>query len=80
MPGVMVESVGQNSESATAGPLEGDVIQTWSQKEINGTISSPFDLISIEAEYAPRGPVTLASGYARFGSQGLDSGTKYLGS
>jgi S1-C subfamily serine protease len=58
-PGVVVESVGKNSEAEKAGLAEGDVILSWNRGELNGEIRSPFDLAEAEIEQGPRSQVGL---------------------
>lgn len=58
-PGVVVETVGKNSEGEKAGLAESDVILTWTRGELKGEIQSPFDLSEVEMEQEPRGQVTL---------------------
>lgn len=59
-PGVVVESVGKNSEAEKALLAEGDVILAWSRGDVKGVIQSPFDLLEVETEQEPRGQVTLS--------------------
>src|SRR5262245_8027641 len=66
-PGIIIEKIVKHSEAKKAGVAEGDVLLRWSRGEASGEIQSPFDLVSIEIEQAPRGPVTL---------EGLHSKTK----
>jgi len=58
-PGIVVESVAKHSEGDKAGLSEGDIVLGWSRGESGGKIGSPFDLISVEIEQAPRGQVML---------------------
>jgi CHAT domain-containing protein/Tfp pilus assembly protein PilF len=66
--GVVVEQVAPQSTAQNMGLQPGDVIHSWSRAAAppanphpaRGTIESPFDLAEVEAEQAPRGPVTLA--------------------
>jgi CHAT domain-containing protein/Tfp pilus assembly protein PilF len=57
--GVVVESVAKYSEAEKAGLIEGDIVLRWSRGEAKGEISSPFDLVSVEIEQAPRGHVIV---------------------
>ena len=57
--GVFVESVTPNEAAARAGLHEGDLIQSWQRGTAQGPIGSPFDLMQIEVEQAPLGPVAL---------------------
>lgn len=50
----------KNSEGAKAGIRDGDVITGWAQADSAGRIVSPLDLLWVEGEHAPRGPVTLS--------------------
>lgn len=59
-PGVLVESVGKNSEAEKAGLADGDLILTWSRGDVMGEIQSPFDLSEVEIEQEPLGQVTLS--------------------
>src|SRR6266568_320509 len=58
-PGVVVEKVGKNSEAERAGLREGDVILRWTHGDVKGDIESPFDLVTLETETAPLGPLIL---------------------
>jgi CHAT domain-containing protein/tetratricopeptide (TPR) repeat protein len=58
-PGVVVENIGRNSEAEKAGIQSGDVILNWVRGDVKADITSPFDLVQIEIEQAPRGNVTL---------------------
>ena len=57
--GVIVESVGRNSEAEKADLQEGDVLLGWSCRDAKGEIESPFDVTWIHIEQAPRGAVML---------------------
>jgi hypothetical protein len=57
--GIVVEKVEKNFEGEKAGLKEGDVLLSWSRGEAKGEIVSPFDLMAIEVEQAPRGTVTI---------------------
>jgi tetratricopeptide (TPR) repeat protein len=59
LPGVVLEKVEKNSEAEKAGLREGDVLLSWSQKEIERRIESPFDIDWIEVEHIPFGPIVL---------------------
>ncbi|HWZ42202.1 MAG TPA: tetratricopeptide repeat protein [Candidatus Saccharimonadales bacterium] len=58
-PGVVVEKVARNSAAERAGLQEGDVILRWVRGDAKGDIESPFDLLTLETEEAPLGPLTL---------------------
>jgi CHAT domain-containing protein/Tfp pilus assembly protein PilF len=66
--GVIIETVNKGSVAEKAGLLPGDVIITWSRaasppanpQPAQGHILSPFDLLNVEWEQSPRGPITLA--------------------
>jgi CHAT domain-containing protein/Tfp pilus assembly protein PilF len=58
-PGVVIEKVDKYSEAEKTGFAEGDIILRWSRGDAKGEILSPFDLVSIEIEQAPRGTVRL---------------------
>ncbi|HTC91963.1 MAG TPA: CHAT domain-containing protein [Terriglobales bacterium] len=57
--GIIVEKVEKNFEGEKAGLKEGDVLLSWSRGEAKGELVSPFDLMAIEVEQAPRGTVTI---------------------
>jgi len=57
--GVVVESVISDYAAHGAGLREGDIVLAWSRGNARGDIQSPFDLMYIEAEQAPRGAVTI---------------------
>lgn len=57
--GVVIERVTRYFVAEQAGIKEGDIILNWSRGDAKGEISSPFDLIEIEIEQAPRGKVLL---------------------
>jgi CHAT domain-containing protein/Tfp pilus assembly protein PilF len=57
--GIVVEQVAANFEGERAGLQQGDVILRWARGDAHGEIESPFDLLRIEIEQEPRGPVTL---------------------
>jgi CHAT domain-containing protein/Tfp pilus assembly protein PilF len=58
-PGVVVESIEKRSEAKKAGLEEGDIILRWSRGDSVGEVQSPFDLVEIQGEQAPRGTVKL---------------------
>jgi CHAT domain-containing protein/Flp pilus assembly protein TadD len=64
--GVVVESVTPHSVAAVAGLLPGDVMLSWSSAAANGLVNSPYDLLPVEIEEAPRRAVTL---HGRRGSE-----------
>jgi CHAT domain-containing protein len=57
--GVVVEWVSNGSEGQKAGIRAGDVLLKWSREEMEGSITSPFDLPYIRFEQAARAPVVL---------------------
>ena len=57
--GAIVEKVAPHSPGAMAGLLPGDLILSWSSKASQGVIHSPYDLLPLELEEAPRRAVTL---------------------
>ncbi|HTD24466.1 MAG TPA: tetratricopeptide repeat protein [Terriglobales bacterium] len=57
--GVVIEQVKKNLEADKAGVQESDILLKWSRSDTQGEIKSPFDLMQIEIEQAPRGVVTL---------------------
>ena len=66
--GVIVESVAAGSAGARAGIKPGDVLLSWARAAAppnnptgaSGDLRSPFDMVEIEVEQAPRGALTLA--------------------
>lgn len=66
--GVVVERVAKESPAQKAGIEPGDLILSWSREAAPpanpqrafGSIRSPFDLVAVEIEEAPRGAVTLS--------------------
>ena len=58
-PGAIVESVVLRSAASVAGLMPGDVILSWSSAASQGDVRSPYDLLPLEVEEAPRHPVTL---------------------
>jgi CHAT domain-containing protein/tetratricopeptide (TPR) repeat protein len=56
---VVIEKVTKNFEGDKAGLQEGDILLRWSRGESQGELESPFDLIAVEIEQAPRGTVIL---------------------
>src|SRR5579872_6674047 len=57
--GVVVEEIQANSEAEKSGIKAGDILQAWTRGDAHGAIASPFDLVTVETEQAPRGSVTL---------------------
>src|SRR5579862_7755563 len=57
--GIVVETLAEHAEGEKAGLRDGDIIVGWSRGETKAAIRSAFDLIAVEIEQAPRGPVTL---------------------
>lgn len=65
--GVIVEKVAPGSDGEKAGIRPGDVLISWIRAasppanpvEARGDISSSFDLMAVETEQRPRGPVTI---------------------
>jgi CHAT domain-containing protein/tetratricopeptide (TPR) repeat protein len=57
--GIVVEAVAKNFEADKAGLQEGDILLRWSRGDVHGELRSPFDLITVEIELAPRGTVIL---------------------
>lgn len=64
VPGVVVERIAPGSAAEHAGLRPGDRLVRWRQETDGapdeGVLASPFDLLDVELERAPRGPVTLA--------------------
>ncbi|MEA2559418.1 MAG: hypothetical protein QOH06_922 [Acidobacteriota bacterium] len=57
--GVVIESVAPRSPGEKAGLQPGDEILSWSSAAASGLVRSPYDLLPLEIEEAPRRPVTL---------------------
>jgi len=57
--GLVVEGTAKNLEGEKAGLVEGDILRGWSRGTDNGQFESPFELLEVEAEQKPQGPVTL---------------------
>ncbi|MFL6290795.1 MAG: CHAT domain-containing protein, partial [Thermoanaerobaculia bacterium] len=57
--GIVVEVAPSYGPGAAAGLLPGDVLLSWSSNEDEGRIRSPYDLVPLEMEVAPRHGVTL---------------------
>ena len=60
--GIVVEKVGVDSAAEQAGIQAGDLLLSWSPAmgpPARGSLESPFDLLDVEIEQSPRGPVTL---------------------
>jgi CHAT domain-containing protein/tetratricopeptide (TPR) repeat protein len=57
--GVVVETVAPQSPAERVGLRSGDVIVSWSCAAAGGSIRSPYDLLPLEIEEAPRRAVTL---------------------
>jgi len=64
--GIVVEVAASYVPGAAAGLQPGDVLLSWSSKEDEGRIRSPYDLVPLEMEVAPRQGVTL---HGRRGSE-----------
>ena len=56
---IVVEQPDKNGVAGKSGLQEGDILLNWSTNAARGTLASPLDLIIVEAEQGPRGPVTL---------------------
>ncbi len=59
LPGVVVEKIAGDSEGSKARLQEGDIILSWARGDVKGEVESPFDLMTLEIEQAPLGPVSL---------------------
>jgi CHAT domain-containing protein/Tfp pilus assembly protein PilF len=57
--GVVVECVTKQYSAERAGLQEGDLLVDWHRADTNGQFHSPFDLLYVEIDQGPRGPVTL---------------------
>jgi CHAT domain-containing protein/tetratricopeptide (TPR) repeat protein len=57
--GVAIEKVNRDFEGDKAGLQAGDIVLRWSRGDSQGELESPFDLIAVEIEQAPRGTVIL---------------------
>jgi CHAT domain-containing protein/tetratricopeptide (TPR) repeat protein len=57
--GVAIEKVNRDFEGDKAGLQKGDIVLRWSRGESQGELGSPFDLMAVEIEQAPRGTVLL---------------------
>jgi CHAT domain-containing protein/Flp pilus assembly protein TadD len=57
--GVVVQRVAPGSVAERAGLRPGDRLSSWEQAGASGALASPFDLMDVEAERAPRGAVRL---------------------
>lgn len=58
-PGVVVERLTPGAAGETAGLRAGDRLTGWKQGDNSGSIVSPFDVVEVELEFAPRGEVHL---------------------
>ncbi|HEV8253256.1 MAG TPA: tetratricopeptide repeat protein [Vicinamibacteria bacterium] len=58
--GLVVEEVARASASERGGIRPGDFIVAWTRGGAEGAFASPFDLLEVEVEQLPRGPITLA--------------------
>src|SRR5260370_6607505 len=58
-PGMVLEQIKKNSVIARAGLESGDILLHWARGDLYGDFDSPFDFYDVEAEQAPRGPVTI---------------------
>ena len=72
--GAIVDAVKKDSEADRTGLQDGDVLLNWTRGDSKGKIESPFDLLEVEIEQAPRGTVTLE------GSRALEKRAWTLGS
>jgi len=62
VPGALVEQAAPGGAAAQAGLRPGDLLLSWSREApqpVTGLIATPFDLIRVEIEQAPRGKITL---------------------
>src|SRR5437899_2390493 len=57
--GLVVEDVAKGSDAEKMGFVAGDVILSWTRGDRHGLMESPFDLLEVEIEELPRGPVRL---------------------
>jgi CHAT domain-containing protein/Tfp pilus assembly protein PilF len=57
--GIVVEKIAKGSTGEKAGMERGDILLKWQRVKTQADLASPFDLASLEAEQAPRGPVTI---------------------
>lgn len=57
--GTVVHSCQAEEAAARAGIEPGDVVTGWERGDEGGPVGSPFDLLIVEQEQAPRGPVVL---------------------
>ncbi len=71
--GVLVEEVKKTFEADKARLHSGDLLLNWTRGDSKGKIESPFDLLEIELDQAPRGAVTLE------GLRGTEKRTWILG-
>lgn len=55
----IVESMDKGSAAERSGMVAGDIIREWKRGESSGQVTSPFDVILLQVEQAPRGAVTL---------------------
>ncbi len=59
-PGIVVSSIAERSGAERSGLLEGDILQSWTAGEAQGSLESPFDLLLVETEQLPRGRIVVA--------------------
>src|SRR5687768_6148208 len=58
-PGLVVESVDRGGRGAGAGLREADELLAWQAGGAGGPLRSPFDLLAVDIEHSPRGPLTI---------------------
>jgi CHAT domain-containing protein len=59
-PGIVVSSIAEHSVTERSGLREGDILQSWTAGEAQGSLESPFDLLLVETEQLSRGRVVFA--------------------
>ena len=57
--GVVVEAVHPGRAADLSGITSGTILTSWSGSAAHGPLRSPFDVVEVETDHAPRGPVTL---------------------